>query len=138
MVNILALVLQQSDNGGFLAGIGGLFSACCGLIVAILLIAGMWKLYVKAGKPGWASIIPIYNLWVMLEIVGRPGWWIILFFIPFVNFVVWIIVSIDLAASFGKGIGYAIGLMIFPYIFYLLLGFGDEVYVGPGAEKSGF
>jgi hypothetical protein len=104
----------------------------------VLIVAGMWRLYEKAGKPGWAAIIPIYNIWVLLEIIGRPGWWLILFFIPFVNFVAWIIVSIDLAASFGKGIGYALGIILFPYVFYLLLGFGDAVYVGPGAEKSGF
>ena len=138
MLNFLALVLQQSDDGGILGGIAGLFVACCWLIVIVLLIAGMWKMYEKAGKPGWASIIPIYNIWVLLEIVGREGWWIILFFIPFVNFVAWVIVSLDLAKSFGKGIGYAIGLIIFPYIFYLLLGFGDAVYEGPGAQKPGF
>jgi hypothetical protein len=138
MLNFLALVLQQSDDGAIFGVAGGLFGFCCSLIVLVLIIAGMWQMYQKAGKPGWAAIIPIYNLWVLLEIVGRPGWWIILFFIPFVNFVAWVIVSIDLANSFGKGIGYALGILIFPYIFYLLLGFGDAVYVGPGAGKTGF
>ena len=83
---IFALLLQQFPDDPttpFLAisGIGG----CCGLIFAVLYIVGFWKIFDKAGKPGWAAIIPIYNLWVLLEVVGRPGWWIILFFI-FIGF----------------------------------------------------
>jgi hypothetical protein len=115
---------------------GGLLVACCSLIYLILVLAGRWKVYVKAGKPGWAAIIPIYNIWVLLQIVGRPGWWIILFFIPFVNFIMSIVISFDVAESFEHGIPFALGLFFFPFIFYLILGFGDDKYAGPAAAPK--
>lgn len=98
--------------------------------VIVLVIAGVWKTFVKAGEPGWAAIIPIYNYIVGLKIIGRPLWWIILFFIPFVNLVVAIIVAIDFARAFGKGTGYGILLFLFPYIMFPILGFGDAQYQG--------
>ena len=106
------------------------------VLVAVLIVA-MWKVFTKAGKPGWAAIVPIYNVIVMLEIVGRPIWWIVLMFIPFVNFVVWIIIAVDLAKSFGRSAGYGIGLAFLPFIFYLMLGYGPATYQGPaGAVGS--
>ena len=122
------------DTGGIF---GALFGTTCFFVYLaflVLIIVGMWKLYEKAGRPGWAAIIPIYNIWVLLEIVGRPGWWLLLFFVPVLNFVIWILVAIDLAKSFGKDIVWAIGLILLPEIFYLILGFGDARYVGPGAQ----
>lgn len=98
------------------------------LIILVLIIAGMWKVFQKAGKPGLAAIIPIHNIAVLLEIAGRPLWWIILLLIPLVNIVVLIIVHIDLARKFGKGVGYAIGLLLLPFIFWPMLGFGDAQY----------
>lgn len=103
------------------------------LAVAVVVIAAMWKVFTKAGKPGWAAIIPIYNYIVMLEIVGRPLWWIVLFFVPFVNFVVIIIIALDMAKSFGKGTGFGLGLIFLSFIFYPILGFGPARYVGPAA-----
>ena len=100
--------------------------------VIILLIASLWKVFSKAGKPGWAAIIPIYNIIVLLEIVGKPIWWIILFFIPLVNIVVGIIVVHQLSLSFGQGVGFTIGLILLGFIFYPILGFGDSEYQGPG------
>jgi hypothetical protein len=97
-------------------------------IIAILIIVAMWKVYKKADKPGWASIIPIYNVVVLLEIARRPLWWIILFFIPFVNIIMAIIVSIDVAKGFGKDVGFGIGLAFLPFIFYPILGFGSSQY----------
>ena len=79
------------------------------LLIAVVVIAGVWKTFVKAGKPGWASLIPIYNVVVMLQIVGRPIWWLILLFIPIVSIVVLFIVAIDMAKSFGKGTGFLAG-----------------------------
>jgi len=102
-----------------------------------LVIAGWWKTFEKAGKPGWAAIIPIYNVYILCEIAGRPGWWVILFLIPFVNFVMAIIVSIDVAKNFGKGTGFGLGLAFLGFIFYPILGFGDAQYVG-AAEQRGF
>ena len=101
-------------------------------MILIVMIAAMWKVFTKAGKPGWAAIIPIYNVIVLLEIVGRPLWWIVLFLIPLVNVVVMLIVYNDLSKSFGKGIGFTIGLILLSPIFFLILGFGSDRYVGPG------
>ncbi len=100
-------LLAQGDHGA--AGAGAAAAVLGGMVcymvvmlaIAIVVIAGMWKTFDKAGKPGWAAIIPIYNIIVLLEIVGRPIWWIILYLLPCVNIVVAIIVSIDLAKSFG-------------------------------------
>jgi hypothetical protein len=104
-----------------------------GLLIALLLIVAMWKVFTKAGQPGWASIIPIYNLYIWCKIVGRPAWWIILMFIPFVNFIICIILCIDLAKSFGKGVGFGIGLALLGIIFFPILGFGSAQYQGPAA-----
>jgi len=104
-----------------------------GLLVALLLIVAMWKVFTKAGQPGWASIIPIYNLYIWCKIVGRPWWWILLMLIPFVNFIVCIILCIDLAKSFGKGVGFGIGLALLGIIFFPILGFGSAQYQGPAA-----
>jgi uncharacterized membrane protein YhaH (DUF805 family) len=103
------------------------------LAVTILMIAACWKIFAKAGQPGWAAIIPIYNWYILCKIVGRPGWWVILFFIPFINFIIGIIVCIDLAKSFGKGVGFAIGLILLGVIFFPILGFGSAQYQGPAA-----
>lgn len=104
------------------------------MLVAVLLIVCLWKLFAKAGKPGWAAIIPIYNVIVMLEIVGRPIWWIALMFIPFVNFVIDIILILDFAKAYGKSAGYGVLMLFFPYIMYPVLAFSkDTHYVGPVA-----
>ncbi len=106
------------------------------LIVVILLIASMWKIYTKAGKPGWAAIVPIYNYVVLLDIVGKPVWWIVLLFIPLVNFIVAIMVINLLSKSFGKGVGFTIGMIFLPFIFIPMLAFGDAQYVGPGGNAA--
>ena len=108
-------------------------SVIFGLLIALLLIVAMWKVFTKAGQPGWASIIPIYNLYIWCKIVGRPWWWIILMLIPFVNFIVCIILCIDLAKSFGKGVGFGLGLALLGIIFFPILGFGSARYQGPTA-----
>lgn len=121
---------QQSGNGG-----SGIFGTLVSLVIAGLVIAGGWKVFAKAGQPGWAFIIPIYNVIVLLRIVGRPLWWIVLLLIPFVNFIVAILVYIDLAKSFGKGVGFALGLIFLGPIFIAILGFGSAQYVGPAAAS---
>ena len=105
------------------------------LVVLVLVIAGMWKVFEKAGKPGWAAIIPIYNLIILLEIVGKPMWWIVLLLIPIVNLVILIMISMDLAVCFGKSKGWGFGLLcILPFVGYPLLGFGDATYSAPAAK----
>lgn len=131
----IALELLQQDQG-FLASIYSLSFSFCGLLVFAAVVAGMWQIFTKAGRDGWKAIIPIYNIWVLLDIVGRPGWWIILFFIPLVNLVIWFVVSLDLAKSFDHGMGMAIGLFVLPWLFYIILGWGESQYYGPAAAGS--
>ena len=101
------------------------------MVAVIFAIAGMWKAFAKAGKPGWAAIVPIYNIIVMLEIAGRPIWWIVLYLIPLVNLVVMIMVMLDIAKAYGKSVVFAIfGLILFSPIGWLMLGFGKSPYVG--------
>jgi len=106
----------------------------CYTAYAILIIAAWWKIFSKAGQPGWAAIIPIYNWIVWCKIVGRPAWWILLLLICFPIF--FIILSIDLAKSFGKGVGFAIGLILLSVIFFPILGFGSATYQGPSAAPK--
>lgn len=93
-----------------------------------LAIASSWKLFEKAGKPGWAALIPIYNQMVKLQMVSRPSWWIFLFFLPMVNFIAYFIVSIDLAKRFGKGPLYGIAMVPFGIVLIPILAFGSSVY----------
>jgi hypothetical protein len=106
------------------------------LLITLVVIVALWKVFTKAGQPGWASIIPIYNLYIWCKIVGRPAWWIILMLIPFVNFIICIILCIDLAKSFGKGAGFGIGLALLGIIFFPILGFGSAQYQGLSAGGS--
>lgn len=106
------------------------------LLIALLVIVAMWKVFAKAGRPGWAAIIPIYNMYVWCKIVGRPGWWVILMLIPFVNIIIAIIVCIDMAKSFGKGVGFGIGIALLGIIFLPILGFGSAQYQGPSASPG--
>ena len=101
------------------------------LLIGLMLIVAMWKVFTKAGQPGWASLIPIFNIYIWCKIVGRPGWWVILMLIPFVNFIVAIILCIDLAKSFGQGVGFGIGIILLSIIFLPILGFGSAQYQGP-------
>ena len=98
------------------------------LAIIVLEIAGMWMVFTKAGKNGWAAIIPFYNTWTLCESAKRPGWWMFLMLIPFVNIVVWFIVAIDLAKAFGKGTGYGVGVALLSFIFIPVLGFGAAQY----------
>ncbi len=98
------------------------------LALIVLMLVSIWKIYEKAGKPGWAAIVPIYNLIVLLEIVRKPLWWIILLLIPVVNIIFCIIVSHRLSRSFGQGIGFTIGILLLSCVFFPLLAFGEYQY----------
>ena len=120
------------------AGIGIGVGVVIYVAVIVFEIAALWHVFVKGGRPGWAAIIPFYNYYVLLKVVGRPGWWLILYFIPIVNIVVWLIVAIDLAKSFGKGTGYGVGVFFLAFIFVPILGFGSARYVGPAAGTGAY
>ena len=106
------------------------------VVVAYVLYAlAYFGIFKKAGKPTWAAFVPIYNVIVLLEVVGRPVWWIILFLIPIVNIVIFIIVMNDLSKSFGHGVGFTIGLIFLSWIFMLIIGFGSSQYRGSAAGQ---
>jgi hypothetical protein len=125
----------MEDSGG---GVVGIIVALVGAVVFFgifgVIIAGAWKVFVKAGHPGWASIVPFYNQYVLTQIVGRPILWFILLFVPCVNFVALFLITQDLAKSFGKSSGFGIGLFLLSPIFIPLLGFGDDQYSGPSFQ----
>jgi hypothetical protein len=129
--------LMLAANGGVTAILVLVYIA-----VIVLEIAALWQVFVKAGQPGWAAIIPIYNLYILLKVIGRPWWWLLLFLIGIVPFVGWIVVfvigiiiAIDLAKSFAKSTGFAVGLIFLNFIFIPILGFGESRYVGPAAAS---
>ncbi|PKN97711.1 MAG: signal peptidase I [Chloroflexi bacterium HGW-Chloroflexi-4] len=121
---------MDSDYGALGAGIG-ILGWLLYMAVIVFYIFCMWKIYVKAGKPGWAAIVPIYNILVQLEIVGRPWWYLLLMFVPVVNIVISIMIIFDLAKVFGKGIGFGFGLLFLSFIFIPILAFGDAQYTAP-------
>ncbi|HWZ15374.1 MAG TPA: DUF5684 domain-containing protein [Mucilaginibacter sp.] len=106
------------------------------IVIAVITLVGKWKIYEKAGKPGWAALIPVYTWIVMLEIVGKPIWWIFLFFIPCVNIVFMIWTVNLLSKSFGQTEGFTVGLVLLGFVFYPILGFGTYKYLGPSAAEA--
>ncbi len=129
LISSFAFLMLQNDqgsgNGGaVVGGIGGTIFMLVYLAIMVLLLMGMWKVFVKAGEPGWAVFVPIYNIIVLLKIAGRPAWWFLILWLIIPAF----LVAIDLARKFGKGTGFGIGLALLPFIFYPMLGFGDARY----------
>jgi len=106
------------------------------IAVVLLIVIAQWRIFQKAGKPGWAAIIPIYNWIVLLEIVGKPVWWFLLFLVPCVNIVFMIWTYNLLSKSFGKSEGFTVGLVLLGIVFFPILGFGDAVYLGPSAAEA--
>src|SRR6185295_4091466 len=134
---LLAAAFQEETNPsggpGLIGALFGGVSLIFTLAIVLLVFVSLWKIFEKAGKPGWAGIVPIYNIIVWLEIVGRPIWWIVLMFVPCVSIVVGILLCIDLAKAFGKGAGYGVGMALLPFVFFPMLAFSDARYVGPVA-----
>lgn len=131
---LLAQSSSTSSGGGSAAGaIVGCMFLLVYLALIVVVIAGMWKMFAKAGQPGWAAIVPIYNIYILCKIVGRPGWWVLLLLIPIVSIIFAIILCVDLAKAFGKGVGFAVGIIFLGFIFIPILGFGKAQYQGPVA-----
>lgn len=101
------------------------------MAIAVLVIVATWKLFVKAGKPGWASIVPFYSTYCLFQISFGNGWLFLLSFVPCVNVVIFFMLYFKLAKAFGQGGAFAIGLIFLNPIFMLILGFGDSEYIGP-------
>lgn len=109
----------------------------CLAIVAIL-VAGMWKVFTKAGQPGWAAIIPIYNIYIMTKIGGKPGYWTFLCLIPVVNYIFSIWLYNMISKSFGKDEGFTVGLVLLGIVFWPILGFGSAKYMGPFGDPAAY
>lgn len=101
------------------------------LILSLIMIVAMWKIFVKAGKPGWGCLIPFYREYCLMEISWGNGWLFLLLFVPFVNAVFGIMSLFKLAGAFGKGVAFAFGLWFLSIIFFPILAFGDAEYIGP-------
>lgn len=141
----------ESDGGGLFAGVLLAIWLLIVIAVYVVTVIGLWKMYVKAGRPGWTAIIPVYNWWVWVELIGRPRWWfwalvasVLLSWIPVVGiilsilmFVLYLMGCLDMAKAFGRGSGTGIGLWLVPFVFAPILGFGDAQYVGAVAAPAG-
>lgn len=123
--------MNNFENGSGVGVIGTLFY----LAVGAFYLYCYWRLFEKAGKPGWTSLIPVYNVLVTLEIIGRPWWWLLLMLVPVVDIVIGVMIYLDLAKVFGKGSGFAIGLIFLPFIFIPILALGEAKYLGPIAGQ---
>jgi Family of unknown function (DUF5684) len=106
-------------------GIGALLPL---LLFLVLVLASLWKVFVKAGEAGWKGIIPVYNIFVLVKIAGKPWWWFLLLFIPGVNIIIAVLLNIALAARFGQGAIFGLGLTFFGFIFFPVLAFGKAEY----------
>lgn len=129
LLPILAQDYNYEPSSGSL--IGGLIALVLYVGLVILFIASKWKLFTKAGKPGWAAIVPVYDVIVLLEIVGRPLWWLVL--VVFLPFIMVFVLAIDIAKSFGKSAGFGIALVFLFIILLPMLAFGSARYHGPAA-----
>lgn len=113
------------------AGIGVFFTFFLFLCIAawvVLVIVAQWKIFKKAGKDGWKALIPVYNSYTMLQILNMEPMLCFLSLVPGANFMLGIVMSVKLAKSFGKGTGFAVGLILLAPIFEMILGFGDAKY----------
>ena len=106
------------------------------LAIIVLMIVSVWKVFEKAGQPGWAALVPIYNLYIMVVIAKKEAWWIVLFLIPIVNWVAAIIINIEIAKKFGKDTGFGIGMALLGIVFWPLLAFSDAQYEGAESDSN--
>ena len=129
------LLVDPTTNTAADGGILGTILLLIGAVYLLLFVA-TWKLYTKAGRAGWASLVPIYNTVVFCQICGRSGWLTLALMIPGVNVIVSIMLSVDLARVFGRGTGFALGLIFLSPIFFPILAFGSSRYVGRQSGRS--
>lgn len=134
MLGVLSSMTYSTDYDAAYGVIGAGITAVYLLVMLAVAVFGVvctWKLFTKAGEPGWKCIIPYYNLYVFFKIVYGDRWYRLFFlFIPFANIYFFIKFYLDLAKAFGKGAGYGIGLIFLNVIFLPMLAFGDAKYVG--------
>jgi len=105
-----------------------------GVVVYLVFVAfeigALWRVFTKAGKPGWGAIIPVYNIYLLCKVAQHSGWWVLLFMIPIVNLVVFIVVWYGVARAFGHGACFTAGLVLLSPVFLPILGYGSSQYRG--------
>ncbi len=138
-----------SDEGAVAAVLAAVTGVMLLIIIPLVIfsIVCLWKVFEKAGVEGWKAIIPVYNTWIMAEIAGKPGWWgivplagiipVVGIFASIAGFVLYILIAIELAKSFGKEPIFSLVLIFLSVIGYAMLAFGDAKYIGPGGKKGG-
>ncbi len=97
-------------------------------VIGVVVIASLWKVFQKAGQPGWSAIVPIYNAYVWLKIAEKPAWWLVLMFVPGVNIICSVMVSMAISERFGRSTGFGVGLALLGFLFYPALAFGPSCY----------
>ena len=107
----------------------GLFFWLLSMALGVLMIVSLWKIFKKAGKPGWASIVPIYNVYIMCEIAEKEWWYILLLCVPFVNIYAMVVLYNGMAKRFGKGGGFVVGMILLPVVFFPMLAFGKDATI---------
>ena len=134
---MLSPVMAESVSSGpspasLVAFMGAFFLV---FLIGYLLFAALcfWKVFTKAGEPGWTCLVPIYNMYVLTRIGGKEWWWFLLLFIPLISVIAYIMICLGVAKNFGKGAGFAAGLFLLGIVFYPILGFGSAVY-GPAQQ----
>ncbi len=132
MFNLPLFAMISLQDGGAQAAYTTfiLVSSILGFVAFVLTAAGLWKTLKKAGEPGWPALIPLLNWYYMVKISGRPGWHFLLFFVPILNIVIWVMVALDIGYAFGKTTRYGVFIFFLPWLMFLLLGFGDSKYYG--------
>lgn len=119
-------------NYGYIVGF--IFIWLLAMAISVFTMVCIWKIFVKAGKPGWAALVPFYNTLIILEFLGRPWWWLLLMLIPFANVVISIIIVFDYTKAFGKSTRFGYGLIFLTVIFIAILAFDSSRYVGPAVN----
>lgn len=142
--------LSSYLGGGLGAFMGILFVVLViGLFLALIMLVSLWKIFTKAGQPGWAAIIPFYNKYILVKVARLPVYYFVALYLPFLLVVakisvpyaisnaigiailcVYGFIMYNLCKQFSKGIVYTVGMTFLPFIFYPMLAFGDSVYQG--------
>lgn len=128
------LIREELHMDNYYSAVGAGIGTAYYLFILVFYIAcviGMWKMFEKADKPGWASLIPFYNLYCVYDIGWGTGWLFLLTFVPCVGFIFDIMLSFKMAKAYGQGTGFGFGILFLKPIFYMILGFGDSEYIGP-------
>lgn len=105
------------------------------IVITVFMAVVMWRLFEKAGRAGWKSLIPIYNAVVLCKIGNVSPWVLLLLPLSIVPIIGWIIplgvtyyIYNGVCEEFNKGTGFAIGTTLFPFIFFPILAFGKSEY----------